>query len=582
MIFSDISGVKAYIITIDQVGFNRSKKMLSDLGFKNLHKWNANTSIEDVSIELSKMGVSTLKFENFPEMSCAFSHIQIMKELLDSEDEYRLIFEDDVEIHTKFHFYFSQLQDLNIKKYDILFLGGWVWGYKCGDTNIGTIDEIKNIFGNYKFLENCYSYETHAYLINRSFAEKTLQYYNDYSGFKLVIDNFYVDCVNRRIINSCILGNRPIDSENLDILKIRNRNNCGLIYQSRNLKSKIQNQRYIEKNILESQGEWLKYKDSEIVKYDYKFSSTDKLVSPITYRIGESGILKLPNGMVDKYGLTKTDDYIIPELSWIGSRLERDNIQTLRLNKVVEITSTEPVIKIGGRGLNLHSMFSDINFGHYVFDFLTKIEIVENILGIPLNDFDSIIIPNANFDIHQSILQYLNLEKTKILNIVDKQYKFDELYSVSLMGGPRISRNGSFEYIKKMLKLENGQHKNNIYIKRENKSRPIYNLSQLEQLLEECGFITVDPSICPDNIELFNNANIIIGVHGAGLTNCIFSTLGTTLIELMPENHIYPYYMSMADANYMNYFSILCRYDKRSASCYVDIENLTNILKELL
>ena len=56
-----------------------------------------------------------------------------------------------------------------------------------------------------------------------------------------------------------------------------------------------------------------------------------------------------------------------------------------------------------------------------------------------------------------------------------------------------------------------------------------------------------------ETIKLFNKAKIIIGPHGAGLTNMLFSKKGTKIIEIMPysdPNECYHHLTNMLEHNY--------------------------------
>jgi hypothetical protein len=50
-----------------------------------------------------------------------------------------------------------------------------------------------------------------------------------------------------------------------------------------------------------------------------------------------------------------------------------------------------------------------------------------------------------------------------------------------------------------------------------------------------------------DQIEMMNNCKLLIGSHGAGITNCLFMNENTHVIELFPESF------------YVDCFKILCK-----------------------
>ncbi len=74
-----------------------------------------------------------------------------------------------------------------------------------------------------------------------------------------------------------------------------------------------------------------------------------------------------------------------------------------------------------------------------------------------------------------------------------------------------------------------------IIIERRNGPRRLLNLDQLQARLHPIGFRTYDLASMsvPDQIGLFRQARVVVGVHGAGLTNLLFSPRAA-LIELFP------------------------------------------------
>ena len=41
----------------------------------------------------------------------------------------------------------------------------------------------------------------------------------------------------------------------------------------------------------------------------------------------------------------------------------------------------------------------------------------------------------------------------------------------------------------------------------------------------------------PEQLAAFSGAEVVVGVHGAGMTNIIFSSPGTKVLEMFPNNH---------------------------------------------
>jgi hypothetical protein len=105
----------------------------------------------------------------------------------------------------------------------------------------------------------------------------------------------------------------------------------------------------------------------------------------------------------------------------------------------------------------------------------------------------------------------------------------------------------------------NGKHK-----------RELKNIEEVKNFLEvkkidyEC--LVLEHIDFKKQVEYFYNANMIIGVHGGGLTNCIFSQENTVVIETEPKRD--EYYSKLALCAGMKYYS-----------CGEETENIINTIQ---
>ena len=75
-----------------------------------------------------------------------------------------------------------------------------------------------------------------------------------------------------------------------------------------------------------------------------------------------------------------------------------------------------------------------------------------------------------------------------------------------------------------------------IYIRRgDAPSRRVLNEEQVEERLVREGFVGINLSThsVSDQVRLFAGADVVVGAHGAGLTNCLFVRPGTRVIEFV-------------------------------------------------
>ena len=79
-----------------------------------------------------------------------------------------------------------------------------------------------------------------------------------------------------------------------------------------------------------------------------------------------------------------------------------------------------------------------------------------------------------------------------------------------------------------------------IYVARsDTANRPVTNEHEVQRALEAEGFTTVVPGSFSirDQVGLFRHAQIVVGPHGAGMTNLAFCQPGTKVLELVPAHY---------------------------------------------
>jgi capsular polysaccharide biosynthesis protein len=75
-------------------------------------------------------------------------------------------------------------------------------------------------------------------------------------------------------------------------------------------------------------------------------------------------------------------------------------------------------------------------------------------------------------------------------------------------------------------------------------NRTVRNEAEVQELLSGYGFTAVDPGqlSVTEQIATFAQAELIVGPHGAGLTNIVFASPGARVIELFPAGYMLPDY----------------------------------------
>lgn len=251
-----------------------------------------------------------------------------------------------------------------------------------------------------------------------------------------------------------------------------------------------------------------------------------------------------------------------------------------------KVTKLPVKTKYINKAIIIHNRHSEGYF-HWMSDCILKIVAIQKykkFIKYP------IVLPNQlNNNFHIESLKLLNIKyirQKKNLKIKEAIYIPD----LSPSGSPRpklvnLLRNYLFN------KNTNKNNLEKIYISRKKSRRKILNENQLVSILLKYNFkiYHMEDLKLVQQIKLCNSAKTIIGLHGAGLTNCLWMKKKTNLIEIRPENELnLNCYFFLANILKLKYYYFFCKkksiFKTVTSSDYIlDVEsfekNFANILK---
>jgi capsular polysaccharide biosynthesis protein len=129
---------------------------------------------------------------------------------------------------------------------------------------------------------------------------------------------------------------------------------------------------------------------------------------------------------------------------------------------------------------------------------------------------------------------------------------------------------------------------NKIYINR--KDRTLKNEKELHVLLKSAGFaiLNLEEYSIDEQVHYFLNAEMVVGFHGAGLANLLFSKTSVKVIEIVDQDCVYPCYLDgyilPGKKATRTYFHMLCEmkginYSAIESKDYVlDLKNFQKLL----
>jgi capsular polysaccharide biosynthesis protein len=233
----------------------------------------------------------------------------------------------------------------------------------------------------------------------------------------------------------------------------------------------------------------------------------------------------------------------------INSQIVNTNVKE---NLVLSNGTPKLKKKIEGRVLSLLTGGGgNENYWHWMFDVLPRLGICESIINLDLIDF--FLVPDNRKKFQIETLEILKIPKKKQISSI----KFRHILTKNLYitSHPVVLSDNATndiqnmplwisEWLKKKFIKKNISEKVNfskkIYIDRSDSVsnvkdlRSITNKEKVKQFLLQNGFkiIKLGDLHFKDQVLTFNNADIIVGLHGAGFANLAFCKSNTRIIEL--------------------------------------------------
>ena len=241
------------------------------------------------------------------------------------------------------------------------------------------------------------------------------------------------------------------------------------------------------------------------------------------------------------------------------------------------------------------------NYWHWLFDVLPRLGLCNKYIN--LEEINYFLLPNLLRKFQNETLDCLNIPINKRLSSKKfRHIKANELivtdHPVVVTGNATKDIENVPGWIMEWLKnsfVKNDKKKdkkNKIYIDRKDTTsanlRVIVNEKEIKNLLLENDFILLNLGDInfSEQVNLFNNADCIVGLHGAGFANLAFCQPRTKVIEFRSSN-AGPVIENLAKTNNLNYHSITrdvtpihqYGFPNQQGSVEIPINRLSEILK---
>jgi tetratricopeptide (TPR) repeat protein len=211
-----------------------------------------------------------------------------------------------------------------------------------------------------------------------------------------------------------------------------------------------------------------------------------------------------------------------------------------------------PLEQIPGRVAALAGL-SGHNYFHWMVDILPRLELLRQ-SGIEWEAIDKFWINSAIQPFQQQTLETLGIPLDKILASDHHSYiQTDLLIAPSFTGHLGWIEPWALEFLRREflpIAAAKTALPKRIYISRAQANhRRVLNETAVMQQLSHLGFVsvTLETFSFAEQVALFAQAEVIIAPHGGGLTNMLFCSPGTTIVELVAPSYIRHYYWVISD-----------------------------------
>lgn len=285
-------------------------------------------------------------------------------------------------------------------------------------------------------------------------------------------------------------------------------------------------------------------------------------------------------------------NFLIKEtsLQQIKGRLKNNQNLTLKSGTPKFIRKFDGTMLVLTQGASGH-----FNYAHWLFDIISKLEIYAQ--KFDLIKIDYFYLSKLN-NFQKETLKILKIDEKKIIDS-DKfrHVKVKNLISVThpnYFAGTIFDAHSKLpEWIiinlrKKFLNLSLKKFKyKKIFIDRsdstQNHCKIINNIEVIKYLKSQnFNIIQLSKLKFKDQVSIFNNCDLVIAPHGAGLANISFCKKNTKILEIIPKTHRNKVYEKVSKINKLNYKKIELKKIRNNLNgdMYLEISNLKKIIKK--
>jgi tetratricopeptide (TPR) repeat protein len=221
-----------------------------------------------------------------------------------------------------------------------------------------------------------------------------------------------------------------------------------------------------------------------------------------------------------------------------------------------------PVHHVKGTVAVLSGNTSEIYY-HWIIDALPKLGLME-LSGIDLDSVDKFLVRSYS-GFHKETLDMWGIPENKIIETSKYPHvQADKMILSSYPGIVCCPTKWATDFLRSKFLPAAAKSKSEqperVYITRRIAgNRRIINEDEVVEVLKALGFVTItaESMSIAEKISLLSSAKVVLGLSGGGMTNLLFCSPGTKVIEIFPPHLVGMYYYILSDHLELEYYYLI-------------------------
>jgi len=198
---------------------------------------------------------------------------------------------------------------------------------------------------------------------------------------------------------------------------------------------------------------------------------------------------------------------------------------------------------------------------HWLTDVLPRVRLIQQ-AGYDCATFDRFLVNGLDQPFQREALNKLgiSIERCTWLTGSTDAFHLEEAVLPSLPGTPGVVPPETVEFLQGTFSAKKNDPKRKIFIGRgDAKHRPLVHEDEIASNLLNSGFEKVECGKLSimEQAEIFSSAEVVVGAHGAALTNLVFCRPGSRVAELFSPKYVNPCYRDLCIAAGLHHAAVI-------------------------